>query len=280
LLANQAGIPVIRAASVYDEKLIETLKAHKYDLVFMGGGWPEKLPSDFTSIAPLGALNTHPSLLPQYRGTSITRWQVLHGVTKSGVTIHVVDSNFDSGPIVAQAETRTGPNDTPQELFQKLAVLGASLAREVLADIQNSGAIPPVTIPERGNYFPRWVWNEELMNINPNEPLRQINSFILAHSQEEYRFAGPRIRINNQEFYVRESEIAPDEHNSQDYKPKVGLIQARISKKGFLEVRRLREPNILIIKRIQRVGRGVLGFRAEKPGCFFPRDMKVAIHEP
>lgn len=280
LLAKHSGIPVIRAASVYDEELIEKLRAQKYDLIFMGGGWPEKLPFDFTSIAPLGALNTHPSLLPNYRGTSITRWQVLHGVSKSGVTIHVVDSNFDSGPIIAQAETHIGPNESPQEVFHKLGVLGASLAREVLAEIQHSRELPPGIIPEPGKYFPRWVWNEELMNINLDDTLRQIHNFILAHSQEEYRFAGPRIRINNKEFYVRESEIAQDEQQMGHAMPKLGRIKSQISDKGLLEVRKLSDPDILTIKKIQRVGGGILGFRARKPGRFFTPDMRVVIREP
>jgi methionyl-tRNA formyltransferase len=55
-------------------------------------------------VAPLGAVNLHPSLLPKYRGRASINWALLHGETRLGLTAHFVDDGMDTGDLIAQME--------------------------------------------------------------------------------------------------------------------------------------------------------------------------------
>src|SRR6056297_1546068 len=67
-IAERAGVPGEVLPSLKEESGRERLAQHKPELLVLGGGWPELLPAEVFALAPLGAVNTHPSLLPAYRG--------------------------------------------------------------------------------------------------------------------------------------------------------------------------------------------------------------------
>lgn len=279
VLAKEASIPVFRSARLDEEgEVHREISKSGFDLIFLGGGWPGRLPQDFTRLARLGALNTHPSLLPAFRGTSITRWQVLEGVSKSGVTIHVVNEEFDSGPIVAQSKLDALPNETPQELFQRLSELGADLAVDVLKNIEHTGEVVGRPQPsEKSRYYPKWSWNSGNQEIDFSLPLKDIHQLVLANTQESYRFDGPIARFNDRVFYVRETELIrlrPGE--------KVDAVPGRVASaslgiEGFLALRKPEDENGLLIKKIQpRDVRHRLN-RAGPPCKFFSRDQKVIL---
>ena len=91
------------------------------DLIVLGGGWPELLPLNIIEAPLIGSINTHPSLLPDFRGTDIVRWQVFNNVKKTGVTIHYMDERFDTGQIIGQVEMDVEDIETPQLITTKLA---------------------------------------------------------------------------------------------------------------------------------------------------------------
>jgi methionyl-tRNA formyltransferase len=280
LIAKKARIPIFQTLSIHDPSFLNKIKDEKYDLIFLGGGWPELLPYEFYSLARLGALNTHPSLLPNFRGTSITRWQVLHGVTESGITIHQIAANFDAGPVIAQSKIEVSPNLTPQELFERLSHVGAKLACELIQNISHTAQLP-VSVPQAslGTYFQSWNWDEDLLRIDLKKTLRQIHQFILANTQEEYSYTGPKILLNGQEFFVRETEIIESEFAVTDPLLKNSEIYFTHIKDKFLRVIKVEDHETLIIKKIQKVQRGKVLNRAKAPAKFFSSSEKVSIDE-
>ena len=90
------------------------------------------LPKATLELAPLGALNIHPSMLPKYRGPSPITTAILNGDLKTGVTIMKLDSGMDTGPIIAQREATIKPDETTPELTERLFRLGSVLLTEVL----------------------------------------------------------------------------------------------------------------------------------------------------
>jgi methionyl-tRNA formyltransferase len=69
-----------------------------------------------------GAFNMHGSLLPQYRGRVPINWAIINGETETGATLHVMNIKPDNGPIVAQQAVPIFPDDTAQEVFEKVTV--------------------------------------------------------------------------------------------------------------------------------------------------------------
>ena len=100
------------------------------------------LPEDVLRLPRLGCLNIHPSLLPRHRGPSPVATAILDGDEASGVTIMLLDEGIDTGPILAQQETRIAADETAEELAGRLFELGSELLVDTL-DRWDRGQIVP-----------------------------------------------------------------------------------------------------------------------------------------
>ena len=78
-LTGRFNIPVYTIKSMNSKLFKKLLIETNPEIIFLGGGWPELIPSWVIEYLPDSIFNTHPSLLPDFRGTSITRWQILEG---------------------------------------------------------------------------------------------------------------------------------------------------------------------------------------------------------
>ena len=104
------------------------------------------LPQPILDAPRLGCLNVHASLLPRWRGAAPVQRAIMAGDEETGVTIMQMEAGLDTGPIRRLKKLSIGTNNSA-ELTQKLAVLGAGMMVEVLADL---GSYPPVAQPEQG----------------------------------------------------------------------------------------------------------------------------------
>ena len=99
------------------------------------------LPQSILALAPLGAVNLHPSLLPLYRGRASINWSILNGEREVGLTAHFVDDGVDSGDIIAQQRVPLADHEDVGDALNKLYPLYASLSSEVVAAFC-SGLVP------------------------------------------------------------------------------------------------------------------------------------------
>lgn len=111
----------------YTRRIIEFLKVEKIDLIVLAG-FLLKIPSALIHAFPDQIINIHPSLLPKYGGKGMYGMHVHTAVitnkeTESGITIHLVNEEYDKGRILIQAKCKVEANDTPESLAQKIHVL-------------------------------------------------------------------------------------------------------------------------------------------------------------
>lgn len=78
------------------------------------------LSGKFVSQFPQRILNIHPSLLPAFPGLDAQYQALTHGVKITGCTVHLVDENLDSGPIVLQVPVPVLDDDTVESLSQRI----------------------------------------------------------------------------------------------------------------------------------------------------------------
>lgn len=74
-------------------------------------------------IVDYKAMNSHPSLLPKYRGTKSSVWAILNGEVKTGITYHYINEKIDDGNIILQKKLEILDNDTAYSLYNKLISL-------------------------------------------------------------------------------------------------------------------------------------------------------------
>ena len=127
--ARDIGLSVFQPESLRSDEALDVIEALKPDeLVVVAYG--ELLNRRALRIAPHGALNVHPSLLPKYRGAAPIPAAILNGDEETGVSIMRLVRRLDAGPIVAQERVHIQPRATAGELGTQLATLAASLLPE------------------------------------------------------------------------------------------------------------------------------------------------------
>jgi len=103
----------------YDRLVAAELQKNAVDLVCLAG-FMRLLSAYFVRQFPLRILNIHPALLPSFPGLDSQHQALEHGVKLSGCTVHFVDENLDSGPIVVQAAVPVLDDDTADTLSVRI----------------------------------------------------------------------------------------------------------------------------------------------------------------
>lgn len=119
--------------AAFTAAIVDELKAHEVDLVALAG-FMRILDAGIVEAFPDAILNTHPSLLPAFRGAHAVEDALAAGVKVTGVTVHVVDEKVDHGPIVAQECVAVHDDDTPESLHERIKAVEHVLFPRVVAD--------------------------------------------------------------------------------------------------------------------------------------------------
>jgi len=130
-LALEHGIPVIQAQTLKSSEVLEKLASFQPELIIVAA-FGYILPPEVLSLPRFACLNVHPSLLPRHRGPSPVANTILCGDELTGVTIMLMDSGMDTGPILAQEKVGISFMDTTGSLSSRLADVGAKLLLETL----------------------------------------------------------------------------------------------------------------------------------------------------
>lgn len=124
------SIPVLTPLSI-DADMIQKITSYGCDYAVVVA-YGKILPQALIDIFPLGVLNIHYSLLPQYRGASPVEAALLNGDTDTGVSIQRMVYELDAGDILAQAQTPITTTENTVELRARLIAIGAELLAETL----------------------------------------------------------------------------------------------------------------------------------------------------
>ncbi|MFQ5860312.1 MAG: methionyl-tRNA formyltransferase [Dehalococcoidia bacterium] len=129
--ALERGLPLYQPTSLQRPQAQEELAALRPEVIVVAA-YGKLLPPQVLQTPPHGCLNLHPSLLPRHRGPSPVVSALVEVDEVTGVTIILMDTGMDTGPILAQREEPIQPKDTAQSLTERLLRLGAELLKETL----------------------------------------------------------------------------------------------------------------------------------------------------
>jgi methionyl-tRNA formyltransferase len=135
-LAQERGLEVYQPASLKDAQTQQRLRALDADAMVVAA-YGLILPESALTIARLGAINIHASLLPRWRGAAPIQRAILAGDAHTGISIMQMDRGLDTGPVLAAESMPIAANDTGASLHGKLAELGARLIVSALARLEH-----------------------------------------------------------------------------------------------------------------------------------------------
>ncbi|MFZ2544833.1 MAG: methionyl-tRNA formyltransferase [Candidatus Saccharimonadales bacterium] len=157
---------------------LSELKPHEAKIAVLAA-YGRIIPQSVLDEFPVGVINIHPSLLPQYRGTAPIEQAILDGVQKTGVSIMRLTAGMDEGPIYKQKTLHLNNTETKQELTNKLQLLGAEMLKEILPQIAD-GTLKPRSQPhpDRATYTRKIDKTDGI--IDWTKPAQQIEREIRA----------------------------------------------------------------------------------------------------
>ncbi|MFP4208159.1 MAG: methionyl-tRNA formyltransferase [Wenzhouxiangella sp.] len=130
-LAVEAGIEVLQPERLGETGVAARLEALAPDLLITAA-YGLLLPRWLLALPRHGCWNLHASLLPRWRGASPINQAILHGDAETGVSLMEMEAGLDTGPVLAQAVTAIGPDETAGELHDRLAPMAAELLLKML----------------------------------------------------------------------------------------------------------------------------------------------------
>lgn len=122
-----------------EEEIINALREREIDLVVLAG-FLKILSSRFTNSFENKIINIHPSLIPSfcgvgYYGLRVHEAAIKYGVKVSGATVHFVDENADTGPIIIQKTVEVLPTDTAEDLQKRVLKVEHEILKESVKKI-------------------------------------------------------------------------------------------------------------------------------------------------
>jgi methionyl-tRNA formyltransferase len=151
-VALEHNLPVWQPKSIKkDRETIKNLKATKAD-AFVVVAYGQILSSEILELPPLGCINVHGSLLPQYRGAAPIQWSIVNGDRITGITTMLMDIGMDTGDMLLKLETEIKLLDNAQDLAENLANQGADLLLETLVKLEQSTITPNPQDNSRASY--------------------------------------------------------------------------------------------------------------------------------
>lgn len=143
-------MPVYKLKRLNDPESLNFVKSLKPEIIISVAS-PQIFHKAMISL-PRYAINVHASLLPEYRGMMPSFWVLTNEEAKTGVTVHHINEDIDSGNIILQRNIEISPEETLHSLQSKVANVGAIALLEALQRIERGDGIG--TAPrEGGSYY-------------------------------------------------------------------------------------------------------------------------------
>lgn len=194
--ACELGLPLYTTGRIArDEARLGWIKDNLPDVLLVID-FGQMIREPLLSMARLGCLNIHPSLLPAYRGSAPVQRAIMDGLKLTGVTVFQLDVGMDSGPVLARREVKIEAGDDSGAVLKKCAVVGGGLLLKFLYEIPEPKWDFTPQSEKGASLAPKIDKSEE--QINWNETARSIADKVRALSPSPMAYAtilGKRLKI-------------------------------------------------------------------------------------
>ena len=140
--AVQHGLKVLQPVKLKDPLFIEELQLLHADVQVVVAF--RMLPEMVWNMPPLGTINLHASLLPNYRGAAPINWAIINGEKETGITTFKLQHAIDTGDVLMRQKISIRSDETAGELHDEMKVLGAQMVFDTLDGYCN-GTLQPIS---------------------------------------------------------------------------------------------------------------------------------------
>lgn len=167
LWAKEKNITCLKPEKI-DDDFIHEFKTFGMDLSIVIA-YGKIIPEVLINLPKSGTINIHYSLLPKYRGASPVEEALLHGDSKTGVSIQKMQFKLDTGPIIKDKEVDIFPYEVKTELLQRLTKTGAELLVETLPKILKGDVNLKTQDETSATYCKKMKKEDGLLDLDENK---------------------------------------------------------------------------------------------------------------
>jgi len=131
--ALQKGLYILQPEKLKNPEFLSVLKELKADIQIVVAF--RMLPALVWDMPPMGTINLHGSLLPQYRGAAPINWAIINGEKQTGVTTFRLLHEIDTGNILLQQSFDIDPTETAGEVHDRMKIIGADLLLKTIGEL-------------------------------------------------------------------------------------------------------------------------------------------------
>ena len=213
--ALEKNIPALQPPKLKDTEFLKELKNFQADIQIVVAF--RMLPEVVWNMPPLGTINLHGSLLPQYRGAAPINWAVINGEKYTGVTTFKLKHEIDTGDILLQETIEICDSETAGELHDRMKNVGADLLLRTIQFISDEGMkiIPQSDIASAAiqiRHAPK-IFTETCL-IDWNRSTDDVHNFIRGLSPYPAAFTtieDKQLKIFRSEKLHQSPQVAPGE---------------------------------------------------------------------
>lgn len=216
--AIEHQLPVLQPEKLKNPDFLESLKELKADLQVVVAF--RMLPEVVWNMPPMGTINLHGSLLPQYRGAAPINWAVINGEKETGVTTFKLQHEIDTGNMLLQERFPIGENETAGEVHDRMKEIGAqTLVKTIKGLAENSIAEKSQDMELITSDYAELRHAPKIFTdtarIDFNKPTAEVHNLIRGLSP----FPGAFTTLDNKmlKIYRSEKEITPPLHQPGEY---------------------------------------------------------------
>jgi len=176
--AESLGLPVITPERAGAADALDRLRALSPDLLIVAA-YGQIFPPSLLTVAGLGALNLHYSLLPRWRGAAPVVAAILAGDAVTGVTTMWMTEGLDEGPTFSSLETPIDPDENAGTLGARLAALGADCLSETLGRIERGEILRTPQDSSRATFAPKVRAEDAALRLDetPESIARRVRAY-------------------------------------------------------------------------------------------------------
>lgn len=208
--AEEKALRILQPTNLKSESFINELRNLNADLQVVVAF--RMLPEIVWNMPPMGTINLHGSLLPQYRGAAPINHAIINGETETGVTTFKLKHDIDTGNILLQEKIPITPEDNAGTIYDKLMNIGAALVVKTVEGLQK-GTLKEInqdTLPSGAILKPAPKLHKEDGQINWNESAANIFNRIRGLSP----YPGAYTFIKNKRILITQAVIGDPVNNT------------------------------------------------------------------
>lgn len=203
----QCGIPIDHIHHLTKADLLHELKwliEHYRPEALFTLTCPWMIPAEILALLPNRCINFHFGLLPQYKGSDPVFWQIFNQETKGGISIHLMTTEIDDGPMLLREEIPLIPGETYGLHCERLGTLSAQTVFKVL-EMLASGTTGTKSITEENALYLKKPAPSQLTIQWQKQPSNQIEALINACNP---RYGGALTSIRQMQLKILEASPA------------------------------------------------------------------------